>query len=249
LALDVLWDKKATEILLVLLKERKYEREIQEAVGGNSLTISKRITQLKESGLIEEELSTATEYGEKTTFNKRLLGLTDEGHKLIESLVQSGVLKAPILRKEREKWIILLLDFLNGVRGKTRLMKLLFLMRFDVGYRGENFFRFKAFKYGPYSESVERDLKELKEDNLIYEKALVYEKGNCGEEVCFEYGLTAEGKKITKQILEDLVTPEREALEKLRFFNEMPLDNLLEYVYRKYPKFVVNSRIKKRILG
>lgn len=247
MAFDILRKKKAAEILLVLLKGQKGVREIQEAVGGSFTTVTQRIREFRKAHLIREEYLTGTEFGEIPR-NKLLLGLTEDGRKLTQSLVESGFLRIPLLRKDRDKWIILILGLLHGIKGKTRFMKLLFLWRFDLGHRTGNFFKFKPYNFGPYSEDVEQDLKELQDDNLVHQESVPYNEGDHGEDR-FEYSLTPEGDKISQELLKDLSSDERETLEKLKTFDEMSLDQLLEYVYRKYPRFITGSTIKERVLG
>lgn len=246
---DVLRKKKAVEIALALLAGAKGVREIRDSVGGSYTTIGKRLRELLKAGIIAEESLTGMEYG-KRPLPKRLMRLTNEGRELVQSLVQSSFLKLPSLQKERQKWIMLLLWVLKTIRGRTRFMKLLFLLKFKFGLKKGNSFKFKPWIYGPYSKDVAQDLRELREDGLIFETPESYRRSEFREEeILYIYTLTPEGAKLTQELLVKISHNGLKELENLRPFNEMTLDKLLEYIYYNYPKFVTHSAIVKRILA
>ncbi len=166
MAFNVPWRTKTIQILQTLSNGAKGIQEIQEAVGGSYTTINKCLNELQKSGLITEEQLSGEEYGE-TPKNKRWIEITNEGTKLVQLLLSSNLLKIPTLKKDRQKWIILMLYSFNTVVGKTRLMKLLFLLRRETGFWRGSFFKFKPYDYGPFSWEIEEDIKELERDNYI----------------------------------------------------------------------------------
>ena len=249
MAFNALWKKKAVSILLALFKGAKGIQEIQEAVGGSYTTINKRIVELLRAGLITEEYLTGEEFGELPR-NKRWIQITEDGRKLIQSLINSKFLKVPPLSKDREKWIILVLHVLKTVTGRTRLMKLLFLLRHEFGFRKGNYFRFEAGKYGPFSRGIILDTEELQKEGFINIQRIkpTKNKFNEDEKILYLYALRPRAEDIIMQLLVDLPDDTLKRLEKLKPFNKMPLLKLLRYVYKRYPKFIINSIIVGRVL-
>ena len=249
MAVNALWKKKAIQILLALFKGAKGIQEIQEAAGGSYTTINKRIVELLRAGLITEEYLTGEVFGE-VPHNKRWIQITNDGRRLIQSLIGSNFLKIPPLNKDREKWIMLILYVLKTVAGRTRLMKLLFLLRREFGFRKGNFFRFESGKYGPFSRDIIRDTEDLQDGGFISMQKMKPPKNEFSEDekTRYIYALRPKGEAIIKELLVDLPRDTLQRLEKLKPFNEMPLLKLLRYVYERYPKFIVNSIIVERVL-
>lgn len=249
MSFEFLRKRKAAEILVMLLKGAKGVRELQEAVGGSNSTIKDRIKELLANGFIEDVRLTGEEYGE-IPHNKRLLRLTDKGHEVANSLVEAGFLRLPLFHKIRDEWIVAVLGSLKRIKGRTRFMKLLFLLKYKFGLEKAGYFKFKPWIFGPFSKEVARDLEELRGEAIIHED-LVYFKQNehREEDKSFEYTLTAKGEKMAFELLSNLPRDDFQKLEKLKLFNEMPLLNLLEYVYRMYPDFITRSEIVRKVLG
>jgi len=248
LLFDILCKGKAVAILLALYKGAKFVRELQEATSGSYTTIQKRISELLDAKLIEDEYLTGGEFGEKP-IGKRLLRLSEKGRSVTESLLDSKFVKLPLLDKDRMKWILLISSTLGKIRGKTRFMKLLFLLRKEYSFRRGNFFKFEPWLYGPFSEDIEMDLSELENQNLISKRALLFFEEEASEEkTLYEYSLTTQGERIAREISQDLSRHEIETLMELKKFNRMKLKTLLKYVYRKYPKYVTKSKITETIL-
>ena len=253
MAVNVLWrifsKKKAIPILLTLFKGAKGVQEIQEAIGGSYTTINKRIEELLGAKPIKEEYLTGEEFGEVPP-NKRWIQISDDGRRLIQSLVTSNFLKIPLLNKDRQKWIILVLHLLKTVSGRTRLTKLLFLSKHELGVRRGNSFKFEAGKYGPFSREIMWDTEELQNDGLISVRETKPPKNEFSddEKTRYIYRLRPQGEALVHELLADLPDEILQRLEKLRRFNKMPLLKLLRYIYERYPKFIVNSIIVNRVL-
>ena len=140
---------------------------------------------------------------------------------------------------QREDWILMLL-FAGGKRqrynepvaGRIRLMKELFL--FHMRFRGiKDFYTFRAYKYGPYSDEVWFNLSELVEQELVQSSS------GFGSEV---YGLTPAGVERAKAAYDSLETSLRQGLvdTKIRY-NTMPLHDLIAIVYERFPTFAKES--------
>lgn len=250
MAFNVPWRTKTIQILLTLSNGAKGIQEIQVAVGGSYTTIDKCLNELQKSGLLTEEQLSGEEYGE-TPKNKRWIKITPEGTRLIQSLLSSNFLKIPTLKKDRQKWIILMLHSLNTVVGKTRFMKLLFLLRRETGFWRGSFFKFWPYDYGPYSWEVEEDIKELERNDYITVRKTRIEEYEFSEDekVLYTYTLTSKGKALAPELLAECPPNSMQKMEKMHALNRMPLLELLRYVYERYPKFIANSVIVEKVLG
>lgn len=218
--------EKAPEILVSLLSRPMGIRELWQVVGGSPNTVELRVRELERAGLIKEEESKGWPY-------KRVLALTDKGRRVAEmlrletSLMGSSRKPTEEELKERGKWLLSLLYSVGGsLEGATRLQKLLFLMKRELGINLP--YQHAPFKHGPFCGEVYLDLMDLENAgwvNVIREVA---------EPVLIS--LTEEGKRVAKEITESLPPEVLQALSKVKEFNKMSLSQLLEYVYSKYPK-------------
>lgn len=248
MAFEALRKRKAVEITLTLFNGTKGVREIHDAVEGSFSTISKRIEELMSASIVEEVCPRGMERLRRPLL-RRVMKLTDEGRNLIDSLVQSGFLNMPPLRKQRQKWILSVLSTLGIVKGRTKFIKLLFLLKFKFGLQGRIPFKFRPWIYGPYSKDIIDDLKDLQKDGWISEKAESYRKSEFREETLrFSYALTPSGARLARELLAQMPYETVEKLRSLRPFNALSLNKLLEYVYYNYPNFITNSAIVERVL-
>lgn len=156
------------------------------------------------------------------------------------------------------------------IKGITRLEKLMYLLLVEGGFKEvlSQEIAFEAYDFGPYSAEVydlleslhtmeivkirEERISNMKDNVDIYyaeAEGQVEETGGIFMEV---YSLTEDrGFRIVKKLLESRVTSEElEKIERIKIkYNAMNLDNLLSYVYRKYPESTKKSKIIERILG
>ena len=241
MSFDILRKAKGVEILCALLDGGMGVREIREAVGGSNTTIKQRLEELQKGDLLKEEFF--------ATRPKRLIKLTVKGKNLAKSLVDAGFVRKPMLRKLREKWILLLLHFLKKIDGRTRLMKLLFLLKNEGGFRERNFHKFKPYRYGPFSKEVILDLEELQDLEFIKLEYRQLPKDEFGEKAgAYIYTLTPKGESLVTELLELVSYDAIRKINKLKRFNKMRLTSLLEYVYKRYPRYITNSEIVEKIL-
>lgn len=235
---EVLSRSKAIEILLALLDGPKHIRLLHREVGGSASTVESRVRELINARLIEEV--------EEDTTGRRVLELTSSGRalavtlkKIMESTIKTKV-TGNILEGPR-KWILVLLFVLGAIKGSTRLEKLLFLLKEELKVVDEPFYRFSPYLFGPFSAEALNDAKLLRDAGLIeiIEETLDFSPLSDWIVVRKTYRLTEAGKEIAKHLFEELrKRPEvREALRKIQQYNAMPLDELLSYVYKRYPEF------------
>lgn len=183
--------------------------------------------------------------------------------------------------------ILLLLLYSPGLRdepnepivGRTRLVKMLFLFReellpeFRLGTEitTENFYKFFAWSYGPFSRQVYDDLQfftlrgfiktaETTEDTLPESLAewdmwLSGSNENADDESVIDYSeeqfsLTDKGLKFTTSLFAGLSTNQRQAIRLFKKqMTKTPLRSILKYVYEKYDDMTDKSEIKEGILG
>lgn len=143
--------------------------------------------------------------------------------------------------------------------------------------RQENLFDYRAHRFGPFSKDVfelmeffvniqmvdvkfDSDYEELLdsmddedvlvndiEDDPDLEDNEIYPEGK-GDPI---YKLTKIGKGyVEEKLLQYLDEKQKAALEKLKeSFNSYSLNQILKYVYTKYPKMTEESEIKNAVLG
>ncbi|MCE4619010.1 MAG: hypothetical protein F7C37_06170 [Desulfurococcales archaeon] len=140
-------------------------------------------------------------------------------------------------------WILALLAYAGGkIRGKTRLQKALFLVQEEIGAIEADY---QPYKYGPYSPTVENELRSLEKEGLIYIRE---ELGGDDANAQVIY-LSDRGKKLAQKALEQLMTREDwEDIESIfKLSAKAPLISLLAYVYTFYPEWTVSSEIRSKI--
>jgi len=120
------------------------------------------------------------------------------------------------------------------VIGKTRLVKELFLLR--ETQKIKDMYTFEPDKYGPSSDELIKDLDCLIEKELVKENQSAYGT---------KYLLTPEGIKKAQELFIGDVKIKIENVK--RNYNEMPLNQLLVYVYSAFPKYTTKSVIKEQL--
>ena len=143
-----------------------------------------------------------------------------------------------------EDWILAVLAYAGGrLRGRTRIHKALFLVKYDADY-GLVPADFRPYRYGPYSDEVTETLRRLEERGLIRSMQVPG-----GEVPAVEYSLTGTGLERGEKALEVLKSsPQWPAIrEILDFATKAPMISLLNYVYMFYPEFAKQSEIRHRL--
>lgn len=147
----------------------------------------------------------------------------------------------------------------DTVEGVTRLQKLFFLLQEETEFSNlyENAtFEFEPYDYGPFSEGIYSALEflialdaievvpaESDVDSIRDEQEPSQHAGKC-------FVMTEKGHKIAEQFdeaMEDNVGSEVDEI--LEEYGNLELDDLLEYVYRQYPDYTENSKIRDKILS
>jgi len=163
---------------------------------------------------------------------------------------------------KRPDFLIMLLHFAKQVWGKTKLMKLVFLLKQEAHCDRfvHDFYSHVAYDYGPFDDAVRDDVNALTRCRLIQCKPPRHvgrggdqDVGLEGDEVHAVYTLTEPGKKCAMAIVAEAQKRLPEVVAAVRTIAErygrMPGEQLLKYVYEQYPKFTENSKIRDRVLG
>ena len=123
----------------------------------------------------------------------------------------------------------------EGVRGRTMLQKMLYVLAKDVDDEGVES-TFRPHDYGPYSQQVADGLDALSRDGLV-------------SHVQGKITLTSEGRAAARDAGRDLDETETAIVWGCkRFFNGMTNEQLLLYIYQVYPDMAVNSKVYNDIV-
>ena len=167
----------------------------------------------------------------------------------------------------------------QGIGGITRLQKLLFLLQQEEGLEphGDGF-SFTPYKAGPYSPALYDDLQFLENLGLIdaevsaeatEEEAIELDQLNFEDLLCeseetdvdqpeaadayeeHQFILTREGKEKVEELLASgAYAPVVAGIRRIKSkYSKYSLQDLLYYVYTRYPSMTTESEIKDRILS
>lgn len=137
--------------------------------------------------------------------------------------------------KDNIKWLLLTLSYLKDIKGRTKLQKIIYLLKekfnFDISYR------FMPYYYGPYSSELQNDVDILSRLNLIKVDLHFLDDGV----FLYEHQLTDQGYKIAKELEKSLPPNQVKRLAKaLDELKEYDLDELItmakEHMKRKLSK-------------
>jgi uncharacterized phage-associated protein len=155
------------------------------------------------------------------------------------------------------------------VQGTTRLQKLLFLMEHEANLKatkGKDF-DFEAWRFGPVSKELYDDLEKLENLGLLQSEpvsqpseAELDEYGLSFDDLMGEdeaqsrdsfeekkYRLTAEGLQWVRE--HELHTETFSKIRKIKEkYGALSLQDLLHYVYTKFPRYTTASEIKGKVL-
>ena len=142
---------------------------------------------------------------------------------------------------------LLYADEEHRIDGRTRFQKLIFLMQMEGNLNDlapTDTYRFEPYDYGPFSSTLYDDLDIHIERGLIDDS-----KEELDEEddiVKYEYQLEPEGQEFIEEELSEgeLERIVNEAKRIVREYGDMPLPELIDLVYSKYPDYAENSVLR-----
>ena len=148
-----------------------------------------------------------------------------------------------------------------GFSGVTRLEKLLFLLDREGSLtESTEVPHFEAYKYGPFSQDVYDALEFLRSIDLMEadesdDRDETAEMNELAPDVAAPYAakrlrLTPRGLKVVAKLMASAPPTTLAAIDSVvSSYGRMPLRELIEYVYRKYPSYTSKSLIRRQVLG
>jgi uncharacterized protein YwgA len=141
-----------------------------------------------------------------------------------------------------KKMVLVLLnaDNKSPVRGKTVFIKQVFLLAKEIIQEIDDNLEFYPFQIGPYSTVLAKLLNEMIRENLIEAET----KG--GKWI---FSITEKGEQIAKDAIELLSENQIQEINRMkRTTSEWGVSGVLRYVYRNYPEYAIDSRVREVIL-
>ncbi|MCD2204022.1 SocA family protein [Halobacterium sp. KA-6] len=142
---------------------------------------------------------------------------------------------------------LLYADEEHQIDGRTRFQKLIFLMQMEGNLNDldpTDTYRFEPYDYGPFSSTLYDDLDSHIERGLIEDS-----KEELDEEddiVKYEYQLESDGQEfVEEQVSENefgRIVQEAERI--IEEYGDIPLPELIDLVYSKYPDYAENSVLR-----
>ena len=158
----------------------------------------------------------------------------------------------------------------EAIAGVTRLEKLLFLLQKESGFdRMDSLYQFTAHNFGPFSKEVYEALDFLEGFELIEVRERMHPSyyANVGEILLLQeisegefdevntgntiavreklVCLTQKGREVAQKLRQAIQERRPRDVEELegiiRRYGKLPLNHLIRYVYRKYPKMTEKS--------
>ncbi len=130
----------------------------------------------------------------------------------------------------RQKVILALVSNAGGSSEKIRLMKLAFLLRQDPSFAGVGtFYDFVPYKYGPFSFALYRELDALERSGYVSVQS---------KRVSLQPGMQADAAKRIEQLPRQ---DRRLASAVAQQYGRRTTDDLLRYVYERYPWYAIRS--------
>ncbi len=131
------------------------------------------------------------------------------------------------------------------IPGITTIQKQMFVLIYEFAQQhdipSENP-GFRAYKFGPYAERIDRALQNLDEMGYVHSKGRL----NTNNE---RFYLTEQGEQRGEEILSRLDIETRNSLTDLKNdLQQFTLDGLETYVYSHYPEYTCESEIFQRVL-
>jgi uncharacterized protein YwgA len=127
------------------------------------------------------------------------------------------------------------------IEGRTRLQKMVFLMQQEFAEKDESLpgeYQYIPYDYGPFAKKLYDDIDDLADRHVIDEDPETIEDGK----VKYYYRLGRRGDDYLHEWSDAEVKRVQKVAERIkRNYNEMPLPQLLDHVYTKYPEYAENS--------
>jgi uncharacterized protein (DUF488 family) len=131
---------------------------------------------------------------------------------------------------QRQRAVLAFLDLAGGKATHTEVTKWAFLLRQETPSRGgSSFYQFVPYKYGPYSFCLFQEIAALARDGYLTESE-------------HSWAVTTAGARASQTVDPGVRS---DAARVVRTHRGRQRDDLINYVYERYPAFTVNSDIRK----
>lgn len=224
---DLFKKTKAIEVLIALRDGPKKVVELHGVVGGSMSTLESRLRDLIDGDYLSEDVSKEFPF-------KRILQLTSEGKRIADVLVHMGVSFNPAGMPSGRKWILALIHSF-GELSITTLQKLLFLLKVETKTKlDKDFYVFDWYKFGPYTEEIDRDVRKLEMDGFIDTKTEIFGRDEQGDEIRkMSFHLSDRGSEKIKEILDELDISKKN-IAHLKKYANMTVKQLVDDVHKRY---------------
>jgi hypothetical protein len=140
-------------------------------------------------------------------------------------------------RMERRDWTLLVIAAAGGeALSPVQLQKAVFIIGQELAV-GKNFYKFRAYDYGPFDAMVYSDAEELGKSDLI--TITFSERGYR------LYSVTPKGLIAARKLLKTLPGYASDYVTRIvTWVRSTSFEDLIKAVYKKYPKYAVNSVFK-----
>lgn len=128
----------------------------------------------------------------------------------------------------------------TSVDGATRFQKLVFLAQQETDL--PETYGYHADKFGPFSPQLHSDLEELDRRGLLERRTRTNEAGNAK----YVYSITPKGIQLVGRLLDrnQRIAGVFDTIQSVKKqYNDEPLQELLRYVYRKYPSYATETEL------
>ncbi len=129
------------------------------------------------------------------------------------------------------------------LEGATRLQKIAFLITMEAKMGGIGF---EPSEYGPYSSAIANAVKELEGEGIIRVTRMPVPGSDKGYKEVYEL-MNKSAVKGVDGVFGRHALKRGVAKDIIWLWKDAPLIALIEYVYRKYPEYAVESIIKDKI--
>lgn len=224
---------KATQLIVALLEQESISfTKLMKLTDSNPRTLSDRIKELSQYNIISAHRDTKFPFTEA-------IKLTKEGQELAKRIKIAYVNSESRISKRAKILLHMLYELGGEVKGTTRMEKLPFLLEKEFGVNLA--YHYIPMDYGPYSIELLDEINLLQKKGYIDVKEEIVPVTENGETKDVErrvYCLTNKGKEKNEKLTQELADETKNSVHKVRRYNEMPLRELLEYVHKKYPKYL-----------
>ncbi|BDC17359.1 hypothetical protein [Acidianus sp. HS-5] len=137
-------------------------------------------------------------------------------------------------------WILFVLNRANELRksiNKVKLQKILFLIKNELGLDIPA--NFKPYKFGPYSVDIDKALNKLEKEKLVEIELLPNSSKKDNIDSDYKY--------VIKPLKDSKITMKGDDLNYIDRLIRMSTEDLLAYVYIKFPQYTRRYIYLKKI--